>query len=586
MPRSRSLLKTYFERGDKPTEGQFATLIDSCFNLIDDVMLLGLRSYDSLKLYNSGDTVVYNGDIYQALGTTTGPFDAGQWQLLGSGSSGGGGGVPLMSVTLSQLASLKAASHLIAGGFYMIVELDEPVVLFAAAPNALSPDALLLAQNADYQNIGDYSGVSSFTGMSPGARKGVWKPDSVEINFTQLAGVFSVGNEVFGGGWRAVITAIDGNKMVLDQINGPTIPSGDTFKNMPGSSAAVANTVQYRSIIKRGEIVIWNGFHWQKNDSDSIALAPDEAKEGVYIRLPKEKNGRGYIPRIDSIRGDTVSIDYSEWRMLSRSDIKGLIVYNEPGNQLNTENCQWGNDNVHSITCDAGSSIRMLNNTGNIHNIDLRNSRLIADGNTGTITGISIDNGQLDATLNGGLISNVEISKAMVQASPLPAFRVERLRILGDTCIGLFNNESYADKFFIAGVGSNFDQELGILYDSTQAPENMYMLTVPPGVNRKHYAGNYNVVSSLSSADLYYLAVQNPNINLPYRYYPSPGLDLSFSMTVTPPDFTVMLANNTPVTLSGTTLDYIEFKNRLVHDPGNPDYLTMVTKQMASGIYH
>ena len=33
---SRAVLKTFFETGDKPTAAQFADLIDSCFNLVDD----------------------------------------------------------------------------------------------------------------------------------------------------------------------------------------------------------------------------------------------------------------------------------------------------------------------------------------------------------------------------------------------------------------------------------------------------------------------------------------------------------------------------------------------------------------------
>lgn len=35
---NRTTLKTYFETGDKPTESQFSNLVDSCFNLVDDII--------------------------------------------------------------------------------------------------------------------------------------------------------------------------------------------------------------------------------------------------------------------------------------------------------------------------------------------------------------------------------------------------------------------------------------------------------------------------------------------------------------------------------------------------------------------
>lgn len=38
---TRTVLKTYFETGDKPTEAEFIDLIDSLANLVDDVLLVG-----------------------------------------------------------------------------------------------------------------------------------------------------------------------------------------------------------------------------------------------------------------------------------------------------------------------------------------------------------------------------------------------------------------------------------------------------------------------------------------------------------------------------------------------------------------
>jgi YD repeat-containing protein len=55
----------FFERGDKPTQAQFGSLIDSTLNLMDDRKLLGLRNYDPSKEYLLGDTMIYNSSVYK-----------------------------------------------------------------------------------------------------------------------------------------------------------------------------------------------------------------------------------------------------------------------------------------------------------------------------------------------------------------------------------------------------------------------------------------------------------------------------------------------------------------------------------------
>ncbi len=54
---SRPILKTFFQSGDKPTEQQFSTLLDSMVNYTEDRYLLGLRVYDPTIVYAPGDAV-------------------------------------------------------------------------------------------------------------------------------------------------------------------------------------------------------------------------------------------------------------------------------------------------------------------------------------------------------------------------------------------------------------------------------------------------------------------------------------------------------------------------------------------------
>src|SRR4051812_4068968 len=56
----RTILKEYFQTGDKPTAAQFATFLDSTFNIVDDRYLLGLKVYNPQLSYGVGDTAIFN----------------------------------------------------------------------------------------------------------------------------------------------------------------------------------------------------------------------------------------------------------------------------------------------------------------------------------------------------------------------------------------------------------------------------------------------------------------------------------------------------------------------------------------------
>lgn len=63
---NRSVLKSFFEKGDKPTAEQFNNTIDSSLNRVEDRNLLGLKEYDSTKQYQAGDTAVKSSPTYEA----------------------------------------------------------------------------------------------------------------------------------------------------------------------------------------------------------------------------------------------------------------------------------------------------------------------------------------------------------------------------------------------------------------------------------------------------------------------------------------------------------------------------------------
>lgn len=85
MPKiPRSILKTFFEKGDKPAQVHFEALIDSLVHVTDDRGLIGLRNYDTSLSYVAGDTVLHNGNLYQCNTATAGPMNTAHWNLLQS----------------------------------------------------------------------------------------------------------------------------------------------------------------------------------------------------------------------------------------------------------------------------------------------------------------------------------------------------------------------------------------------------------------------------------------------------------------------------------------------------------------------
>lgn len=110
----RNLLRSFFERNDKPTQAQFAALIDSMLHSTEDADKLGLRIYNPEKTYLAGEGILYNDELYRSLVTTTGPFNALHWRKLSN---------PIRSIiekTWYELRDLKNASNLIPGALYLI----------------------------------------------------------------------------------------------------------------------------------------------------------------------------------------------------------------------------------------------------------------------------------------------------------------------------------------------------------------------------------------------------------------------------------------------------------------------------------
>lgn len=73
---TRVALKAFFETGDKPTEEQFAQLIDEMAHKTEDVAILGLKEFESEISYVTGQGVLKDGLLYQFLQNHLGAWNA------------------------------------------------------------------------------------------------------------------------------------------------------------------------------------------------------------------------------------------------------------------------------------------------------------------------------------------------------------------------------------------------------------------------------------------------------------------------------------------------------------------------------
>jgi hypothetical protein len=143
----KSLLKAYFETGDKPTQEQFYSLVDSYLNFVNEKKYLGFKIYNTTIGYAPGDITIYNGSAYQAIAITSGTFDPSKWEALDFNTD-----ATVISILYDDLVSLAAADDLQTGHVYFIT--DKGIWIQALTTNKLSLEGKFLAVNPDYQNTG------------------------------------------------------------------------------------------------------------------------------------------------------------------------------------------------------------------------------------------------------------------------------------------------------------------------------------------------------------------------------------------------------------------------------------------------
>lgn len=147
------------------------------------------------------------------------------------------------------------------------------------------------------------------------------------------------------------------------------------------TGVAVGNTgigvwdTSLEASISTGDIVFWNGLHYQVTDDAAFAGTNPAATPLAYTVLPKSAANVGYIREVDFVHYNIVG-DYFAFRADNRDN---KVWYNDGV-------FQWGNDNVTKNT-DTLGTFNCRNNKGSISNCYSNTTLgvLLSEANAGSI---------------------------------------------------------------------------------------------------------------------------------------------------------------------------------------------------------
>lgn len=299
--------------------------------------------------------------------------------------------------------------------------------------------------NADWQFVGDYTGVFGVTGVAYTSNLGQYllSFEYVTLNYINLlGGTFAVGDTLTDSvtGATAVVVADNGVNAASCYItsSGLTFDPTDAFDNGGGVSAEV-DTVSAPTIAN-GDVVIYNCLHYQATDITLLDGTTPDVNTSAYTLLPKSTANTGYVTEVDQIEFVFVD-DWLQYRADKRgntyrySESIDTAVFGLGYTAINL--FQWGRDAAHSYfveesLCDILNALyppeRMVVTNGsqadqNIFNagsfptiIKVEDNSIFTSNtfNSGNFTEISIRNGTLGSCVFNTGFQNIHLTNAGV----------------------------------------------------------------------------------------------------------------------------------------------------------------------------
>lgn len=172
--------------------------------------------------------------------------------------------------------------------------------------------------NADWQNVGDYSGAPLLFVTN----EGQWYGDLelVTITYNNLAGgSFAPAETITDSVTGATATIVtDDGSTITAYLTSPAATFGplNSFDNGTGVSADVVTYVQP---LENGDVVIYNALHYQVTAAATFDGTDPATNSAAYTLLPKATADMGYILEVDEIEFDFVP-DWLQYRADKRGN--------------------------------------------------------------------------------------------------------------------------------------------------------------------------------------------------------------------------------------------------------------------------
>ncbi len=339
---------------------------------------------------------------------------SGKVEIVKEGTGGSGSPSNPISITAANFLiaynnQFVPASPVLVEGYYLITDQCEVGLLIQTAKdkNGVITPALQgigFYDNPDFQDVGNYSNLT----IPKGTNWGVWYQglELTTITYDTLAGgTFSPGDTITEptNGAVGICITDDGVGVLTLVRQTPThfFVAGNSINNGMGVSANELNVTRPVNAIVLGDIVFWNGFHYQLIDDTAIDGTDPAANTTAYLKKLKGTNANvGYIRCACD-----VEYDFRNNWIQKCSDERGNVI-TDPSAISNSSISlfQFGNDSVYGNIINAGSVWGNINNRGAISSSVMTGQGNCATDNTnvGVIAGVIIETCILTINKDGG----------------------------------------------------------------------------------------------------------------------------------------------------------------------------------------
>jgi hypothetical protein len=254
------------------------------------------------------------------------------------------------------------------GTFYKITDANETdggLVIQAISPTQLSLSGDGIFLNADYQDVGDYSGLPAPKGVN----KGVWiDTEEIKATVSNIGGNLTDGTYVAepfvggsGVGFTADVEVVGGEVVSISNVNfGAGYLDGDVLigSGIPGAPLITFPQITI-SAYSDGDVVFWGGIHYQVADASQIDGTNPATNMDAYVVAGFAKSTTiGYIEEVD-----LVHYDFDGNKIIFRADKRGNRVQCQ---FASFEFFQWGNDDVYTNIVNNECVFDIVNQRGEI----------------------------------------------------------------------------------------------------------------------------------------------------------------------------------------------------------------------------